>query len=247
MGAFGFIEWEKPEDAEDVLKDFDGKQFMGDRLKIEFAKENRKAAMRAAGYPPPPPHGGGYGGYGGYPPYGGYGGYPGYDDYYGGGGGGGGYGGGRGGYGPPPPGYGPPPRREPAVRRGQYRIIVSNLPQNTSWQDLKDIAREHGRVSYTDIDASRPYEGVVEYDARDDYERALERIEGTDLRGNMLRADPAGRGGPPPAERDERGPPPPARERSRSPVRRRDEDSREPSARRNDSRSPPPRRERDYD
>lgn len=31
MGAFGFCEWEKPEDAEDVIKDFNGKTFMGER------------------------------------------------------------------------------------------------------------------------------------------------------------------------------------------------------------------------
>lgn len=242
MGTFGFAEWERPEDAEDVLKDFDGKMFMGDKLKIEFAKESRKQASRGPGGPPPP----GYGGYGGGG--GGGGGYGGYYDYYA-----GYYGappggpGGRGGYGPPPPGYGPPPpRREANVRRGQFRLIVSNLPPNTSWQDLKDIGREHGRISFADVDASRPDEGIIEYDNRDDFERALDRIEGMELRGNKLRIDPAERA-PPPMPADDRAPPP--RERSRSPPpRRRGDDEREPPPpRRLDSRSPPPRRERDYD
>lgn len=208
---------------------------MGDSLKIEFAKDSRRQQRPPAGYPPPPP-----------PGY--------YDDYYSyyGYGRGGGGGGGR--YPPPPPGYGPPPqRREPNIKRGQYRLLVSNLPPNTSWQDLKDIAREYGRVSFTDVNSSRPEEGIIEYDNRDDFERALDRIEGTDLRGNKLRIDPAEKA-PPADDRygDSRGGggrvPPPARERSRSPIPRRYEDSREPPPRRyddsrrgDDDREPPSR------
>lgn len=258
MGTFGFAEWARAEDAEDVLKDFNGKPFMGENLKIEFAKESRKNQARGAGgYGAPPPPG--YGGYGG-----GYGG--GYYDYYGGYGGYGPPPGGRGGYGPPPPGYGPPPphhergggRRDGPQggggggRRGQFRLIVSNLPANTSWQDLKDLGREHGRISFADVDPQRPDEGVIEYDNREDFERALDRIEGVDMRGNKLRIDPApeaaaSRGGPPPPNDDR--PPPPARDRSRSPAPRRrgdDEERDAPPPRRYDSRSPP-RRERDYD
>lgn len=170
-------------------------------------------------------------------------------------------------------GYGPPPRSAPRLRRGQFRLVVSNLPPNTSWQDLKDIGREHGSISFADIDPHRADEGVIEYDNREDYERALDRIEGTELRGFKLRIDPAEppRGGrdrerspPPPRRRDDSPPPrrrddspPPRRrddrddrdDRDVSPPRRR-EDSREPLPPRGgryDSRSPPPSRERDYD
>ena len=90
-----------------------------------------------------------------------------------------------------------PPRRGP--RRGLYRIVVFNLPPGTSWQDLKDVGREHGQVVYSDINPSRPDEGALEFDHRDDYERALAKIEGTELRGALLRAEPDGE---PPAERE---------------------------------------------
>ncbi|SPO29078.1 related to pre-mrna splicing factor srp55 [Ustilago trichophora] len=93
----------------------------------------------------------------------------------------------------------PRPSTGARVRRGQFRCIVSNLPPNTSWQDLKDIGREHGSISFADVDSSRPDEGVIEYDNREDYERALDKIEGIELRGYKLRIDPAR---PPRDERD---------------------------------------------
>ena len=93
----------------------------------------------------------------------------------------------------------PPPRRGP--RRGQYRVIVFNLPPGTSWQDLKDVGREHGHVTFAEINPSYPDEGALEFETRDDYERALARIEGTDLRGTLLRAEPAADAPPPPRER----------------------------------------------
>lgn len=98
-----------------------------------------------------------------------------------------------------------PPRRGP--RRGDFRIVVFNLPPGTSWQDLKDIGREHGHVVYSDINPSRPDEGALEFEHRDDYERALAKIEGTELRGALLRAEPDGE---PPADR-ERSPGPESR------------------------------------
>lgn len=143
--------------------------------------------------------------------------------------------------GPPGGGYGArdgyggaaPARREPRIRRGQFRLVVSNLPPNTSWQDLKDIGREHGSISFADVDASRPDQGSIEYDNREDYERALDKIDGTELRGYKLRIDPAEGG----REQRERSP---ARRRDDTPPRRRDDS---PPKRRDDS--PPPRRQDD--
>ncbi|WFD03691.1 hypothetical protein MOBT1_002385 [Malassezia obtusa] len=130
-----------------------------------------------------------------------------------------------------------PPRRGP--RRGMYRIIVFNLPPGTSWQDLKDIGREYGQVIYSDINPARPDEGALEFDYRDDYERALAKIEGTELRGALLRAEPDGE---PPMER-ERSPGPdrciPPREADRW-----GRDARPPRDYR-DERPPPPMRD-DY-
>jgi hypothetical protein len=86
---------------------------------------------------------------------------------------------------------------------------------------------------------------VLEYDSREDMERALDKIEGVELRGNKLRVDAAGEPAPRSnGGRDERSAPR-ERERSRSPApRRRDsrERSRSPPRRRDDS---PPRRRDD--
>ncbi len=190
MGSFGFVEFEHPRDAEDAVKDFDGRNFMGERIVVQHAKSGERR-REPAGY--------------GADPYDRRGGPPGRE---------------------PPSRYGaPPPRREPRIRRGQFRCIVSNLPPNTSWQDLKDIGREHGSISFADVDPSRPDEGVIEYDNRDDYERALDKIEGIELRGYKLRIDPAR---PARDDRDDRDRSPPRR-RDDSPPPRRREDSREPA------------------
>lgn len=210
MGTFGFVEFEHPRDAEDAIKDFDGKNFMGERIIVQQAKSAERR-REPAGYASDP-----------------------YDRRAGGGSS----------YGRDAPSsrYGAPPapRREPRVRRGQFRCIVSNLPPNTSWQDLKDIGREHGAVSFADVDASRPEEGVIEYDNRDDYERALDKIEGIELRGYKLRIDPAR------PSRDDRERSPPPRRRDDSPPPRRRDDSHEPRDRQ-DSREPVPERNGRYD
>ncbi|WFC97080.1 hypothetical protein MBRA1_003745 [Malassezia brasiliensis] len=142
-----------------------------------------------------------------------------------------------------------PPRRGP--RRGLYRIIVFNLPPGTSWQDLKDVGREYGQVVYSDINPSRPDEGALEFDHRDDYERALAKIEGTELRGALLRAEPDGE---PPAER-ERSPVPTRwgrepRDDGAYPPREGDRwgrDTRPPRDYRDERPPPPMRDDRAYD
>lgn len=209
MGSFGFVEFEHPRDAEDAVKDFDGKNFMGERIVVQHAKSGERR-REPAGYPSEPFDRRGAG-----------------SSY---------------GRDPPSSRYAAPPapRREPRVRRGQFRCIVSNLPPNTSWQDLKDIGREYGSISFADVDSSRPDEGVIEYDNREDYERALDKIEGTELRGFKLRIDPAR---PP---RDERDRSPAPRRRDDSPPPRRRDDSREPRDR-EDSREPAPERNGRYD
>ncbi len=65
----------------------------------------------------------------------------------------------------------------------------------------------------------RPDEGVIEYDNRDDYERALDRSKAPNFEAFKLRIDPA-----PPREDRDRSPP---RRRDDSPPHRRRDDSRE--------------------
>ncbi|EPQ57913.1 hypothetical protein GLOTRDRAFT_109943 [Gloeophyllum trabeum ATCC 11539] len=42
MTGFGFVEFENPRDAEDAVHHFNGKQFMGASIVVEFAKETRR-------------------------------------------------------------------------------------------------------------------------------------------------------------------------------------------------------------
>ncbi|KAF9973573.1 serine arginine-rich splicing factor [Actinomortierella ambigua] len=44
--GFGFVEFSNPKDADDVVYDFHGKDFMGDRLIVEIARGGRKDDRR---------------------------------------------------------------------------------------------------------------------------------------------------------------------------------------------------------
>jgi len=94
------------------------------------------------------------------------------------GGGGGGYrGGGGGSYddrGPPRGG----PSRD--LRRSDFRVIISGLPNSCSWQDLKDFMRQAGDVIYTDVD--RQGGGVVEFSNKSDQEYAVKKLDDTEFK-----------------------------------------------------------------
>ncbi|KAH9945842.1 uncharacterized protein BXZ73DRAFT_86098 [Epithele typhae] len=87
------------------------------------------------------------------------------------------------------------PRRDPydadriprARRPPGFRLVVSGISRDTSWQDLKDFGREAGSVSYADIDRDYPGEGILEYLSREDSERAVKELDGRDLRGQPVR------------------------------------------------------------
>ncbi|CAB1353408.1 unnamed protein product, partial [Coregonus sp. 'balchen'] len=76
--------------------------------------------------------------------------------------------------------YGPPVRTE-------YRLIVDNLSSRCSWQDLKDFMCQAGEVTYADAHKKQPNEGVIEFLSRSDMRRALEKLDGTDINGRMIR------------------------------------------------------------
>lgn len=191
MAGFGFLEYDSVRDAEDAVHDLNGRDFMGERLIVEFAKAPR-----------------------------------GRDIHSGGGGGG---------------GYGP--------RRGGFRLIVKGISHETSWQDLKDFARQAGNVTRADVDRNMPGEGLIEYASQDDADNAVRKLDGTDLKGMVVTVVEDRPGGG-------------RRERSRSPGYRdsRDRDrsprdrSRDRSPRdrrggydRDRKRSPPPREDRERD
>ncbi|KAG8835882.1 hypothetical protein FRC17_000432 [Serendipita sp. 399] len=146
LTGFGFVEFDTAKDAEDVVRNFNGKTFMGSELIVEQAKESRPRR----GYED---RGGSYRG--------------------GGGGGDGGYrGGGGGGRGPRAPGI---------------RLVVTGVSRDTSWQDLKDFARQAGNVSFADIDRDVPNQGVIEFPTREEADQAIRDLDGKDIRGVSVR------------------------------------------------------------
>ncbi|KAG7251023.1 hypothetical protein CRUP_020033, partial [Coryphaenoides rupestris] len=76
--------------------------------------------------------------------------------------------------------YGPPVRTD-------HRLIVENLSSRISWQDLKDLMRKVGEVTFVDAHRTNKNEGVVEFASRSDMKNAINKLDGTDLNGRKLK------------------------------------------------------------
>lgn len=76
--------------------------------------------------------------------------------------------------------YGPPTRTE-------YRVIVENLSSRVSWQDLKDVMRSAGDVTYADAHRTKRNEGTVEFASYSDVKNVIEKLDGKELNGRAIR------------------------------------------------------------
>ncbi|KZF22493.1 RNA-binding domain-containing protein [Xylona heveae TC161] len=96
--------------------------------------------------------------------------------------------------------YAPHERSAPRPRRTQYRMQISGLPIDTSWQsmhnhetghglmrnlqDLKDFARQSGLdVVYSETGRDRDGRGFVEYENGADLRTAVEKLDNHDFKG----------------------------------------------------------------
>uniref|UniRef100_A0A674AUU3 Serine/arginine-rich splicing factor 5 n=1 Tax=Salmo trutta TaxID=8032 RepID=A0A674AUU3_SALTR len=158
--GFGFVEFDDHRDADDAVYELNGKELCSERVTIEHARSRRG---RGGG---PGMGGGGGGGGGRFSPR-----FSSYRQGSGGHGGGGGGGSSR---------YGPPVRTE-------HRIIVENLSSRISWQDLKDLMRKAGEVTFVDAHRTNKNEGVVEFASHSDMKNAIDKLDGTDLNGRKLK------------------------------------------------------------
>ncbi|ORZ17440.1 hypothetical protein BCR41DRAFT_370251 [Lobosporangium transversale] len=75
--------------------------------------------------------------------------------------------------------YGPPERTE-------FRLIVENLAHGVSWQDIKDLMRRAGEVTFADLSKGRDDEGVVEFSSERDVQNALKTLDGENLKGKPI-------------------------------------------------------------
>ncbi|KIW65965.1 hypothetical protein PV04_08178 [Phialophora macrospora] len=137
---------------------------------------------------------------------------------------------------------GPSDRNVPRPRRTVYRMQITGLQPDTSWQDLKDFARNSGQldVVYSETGRDRDGKGFVEFETAADLKTAVEKLDGQTFKGATVhctadiqdekpdarsyrqRSPPRGRHGP--LDDDRRPPPrgwsPRGYGRERSPGRR---------------------------
>ncbi|TRM68034.1 hypothetical protein BD626DRAFT_626393 [Schizophyllum amplum] len=71
--------------------------------------------------------------------------------------------------------------------RERYPVLVSNIPKELCWQQLKDFGRlAGGLVAYCDIDRSQRTRGFIEYWSMDEALDAIRKLDGHDLGGQPV-------------------------------------------------------------
>ncbi|KAK5132692.1 hypothetical protein LTR08_008736 [Meristemomyces frigidus] len=82
------------------------------------------------------------------------------------------------------------PRMAPRPRRTVHRMTITGLPFETSWQDLKDFARQSGLdVVYSEVNRERDAaggKGFVEYETAADLTTAVEKLDNHDFKGSNV-------------------------------------------------------------
>ncbi|KAK6347160.1 hypothetical protein TWF696_007237 [Orbilia brochopaga] len=121
---------------------------------------------------------------------------------------------------------GPSGDRTPRPRRTPYRMNISGLPTDTSWQDLKDFARKSGvDVVFSEVSRNRDGSGIVEFETADDLRIAINKLDNYDFKGGRVSCTSDSRNSrgrsrsPPPPGRRNGGYSPPREGRGYSPRR----------------------------
>ncbi|KAK4252426.1 hypothetical protein C7999DRAFT_10000 [Corynascus novoguineensis] len=71
----------------------------------------------------------------------------------------------------------------PRPRRTPHRMQITGLPNDTSWQDLKDFARQSGTdVVYSETNRNGSNEGFVEFETAADLRAAVEKLDGREFK-----------------------------------------------------------------
>ena len=76
--------------------------------------------------------------------------------------------------------YGPP-------RNTDFRIIVENLSTRVSWQDLKDLMRQAGEVTFADAHKRERNMGIVDFASMKDMRHAVEKFDDTEFMGRRIK------------------------------------------------------------
>ncbi|KAG0131144.1 hypothetical protein HOY82DRAFT_578778 [Tuber indicum] len=82
-------------------------------------------------------------------------------------------------------------RTFPRPRRTAFRMNISGLNPDTSWQDLKDFARKSGSdVVFSEVTRERDGRGMVEFETHDDLRRAVASLDRTEFKGTQVSCTP---------------------------------------------------------
>ncbi|KAL7913309.1 hypothetical protein GGI35DRAFT_286390 [Trichoderma velutinum] len=102
-------------------------------------------------------------------------------------------------------------RAPPRPRRTPHRMQITGLPNDTSWQDLKDFARQSSLdVVYSETGRDSNGRGFVEFETAADLRTAVEKLDGREFKGSRVQCLVDTQPDMPPRDRG----------RSRSPGRR---------------------------
>eukprot|EP00586_Coscinodiscus_wailesii_P014736 CAMPEP_0172495502 /NCGR_PEP_ID=MMETSP1066-20121228/71422_1 /TAXON_ID=671091 /ORGANISM="Coscinodiscus wailesii, Strain CCMP2513" /LENGTH=215 /DNA_ID=CAMNT_0013267223 /DNA_START=40 /DNA_END=684 /DNA_ORIENTATION=- len=70
------------------------------------------------------------------------------------------------------------------------KCFVGNLDWDVAWQDLKDHMRQVGEVAYAEVmtesDGRSKGCGIVQFENEEDVEKAIEELDGTELKGRNI-------------------------------------------------------------
>jgi len=216
--GFAFVEFEDERDVDDAIYDYNGRDLLGWPVRLEKAhgKSGSRVPNRSDGHD----RSGGRG-YDRYPDRR-------EDDYYRRGRdyhhderdqhrGPGRFGGGGGRYAKP--------------IQTRYRLTVENLSSHCSWQDLKDMMRKCGEVTFADAHKGEMNVGFVCFETHEGLQKAMREFDGHEINGRRMKmVDDTSKGETRSPSRNRRSPSPRGKKRSYShspsPARRskRDDD-----------------------
>merc|ERR1712142_468967 len=156
--GYGFVGFEDRRDADDAIVDLNGRELLGSRIQVEYAKQSGDRGGRG---------GRDFGSS--------------RDDRddrgrerrgYGGGGGG---------------GYRSAPSRFGAPYNTEFKVLIDNLSSRASWQDIKDHFRQAGEVTFAKCHRERMGQGVVEFASYQDMLSAVRKLDETELFGKKIK------------------------------------------------------------
>ncbi|RYP20311.1 hypothetical protein DL765_002874 [Monosporascus sp. GIB2] len=84
-------------------------------------------------------------------------------------------------------GFGNHERSAPRPRRTPHRMQITGLPNDTSWQDLKDFARQSSLdVVYSETGRDGDGRGFVEFETAADLRTAVEKLDNREFKGQRV-------------------------------------------------------------